>query len=190
MEKLKDVNHETGWPKKQCTRTHTDRFVVAVQEKVLLYRAASFRLLFRISMAYIRYRSWGSLVNVVSDYRLYDRSSISGRGRGSSSEANAVSYPMDTGGTFPEAQRGRGVKLTTHPDLVSRSRMSRSYVCLVSAQNSFVYCKLTGKLKSVCGVLDVASCNILEQHAASVFRVDVSMTRMSVDYVTFSLQWY
>jgi hypothetical protein len=65
--------------------------------------------------------------------------------------------------------------------------MSRSYVCLVSAQHSFVYCKLTGKLEPVCGVLDVASCNILE-HAASVFRVEVSMTRMSVDYVTFSLQ--
>jgi len=34
---------------------------------------------------------------------------------------------MGTGGTFPGAKRGRGVKLTTHPHLVPRSRMSRSY---------------------------------------------------------------
>jgi hypothetical protein len=34
---------------------------------------------------------------------------------------------MGTGGPFPGAKRGRGVTLTTHPHLVPRSRMSRSY---------------------------------------------------------------
>jgi hypothetical protein len=34
---------------------------------------------------------------------------------------------MGTGGPFPGAKRGRGVTLTTHPHLVPKSRMSRSY---------------------------------------------------------------
>jgi len=37
---------------------------------------------------------------------------------------------MGTGGPFPGAKRGRGVTLTTHPHLVPRSRMSRSYTSL------------------------------------------------------------
>jgi len=37
---------------------------------------------------------------------------------------------MGTGGPFPGAKRGRGVTLTTHPHLVPRSRMSRSYTPL------------------------------------------------------------
>jgi hypothetical protein len=44
-----------------------------------------------------------------------------------SSEAHPASYPMGTGGPFPQIQRGRGVKLTTHIHLVPRSRMSRGY---------------------------------------------------------------
>jgi hypothetical protein len=34
---------------------------------------------------------------------------------------------MGTEGPFPELKRGQGVKLTAHPHLVPRSRMSRSY---------------------------------------------------------------
>jgi hypothetical protein len=34
---------------------------------------------------------------------------------------------MGTGGPFPGAKRGWGVTLTTHPHLVPRSRMNRSY---------------------------------------------------------------
>jgi hypothetical protein len=45
-----------------------------------------------------------------------------------SSGAHPASYKMGTGGPFPRAKRGRGVTLTTHPHLVSRSRMSRSYI--------------------------------------------------------------
>jgi hypothetical protein len=43
------------------------------------------------------------------------------------SEAHPASYQMGTGGPFQGVNRGRGVTLTTHPHLVSRSRMSRSY---------------------------------------------------------------
>jgi hypothetical protein len=43
------------------------------------------------------------------------------------SEAPPASFTMGTGGPFPGAKRGRGVTLTTHPHLVPRSRMSRSY---------------------------------------------------------------
>jgi hypothetical protein len=43
------------------------------------------------------------------------------------SEAHPASYPMGTGGSFPGVKRGQGVTLTTHPHLVPRLRMSRSY---------------------------------------------------------------
>jgi hypothetical protein len=45
-----------------------------------------------------------------------------------SSGAHPASCKMGTGGPFPRAKRGRGVPLTTHPNLVLRSRMSRSYI--------------------------------------------------------------
>jgi hypothetical protein len=43
------------------------------------------------------------------------------------SGTHPASCTMGTGGPFPGVKRGRGVTLTTHPHLVSRSRMSRSY---------------------------------------------------------------
>jgi hypothetical protein len=42
-------------------------------------------------------------------------------------EARPVFNTMSIGGPFAGAKRGRGVTLTTHPHLVPRSRMSRSY---------------------------------------------------------------
>jgi hypothetical protein len=42
---------------------------------------------------------------------------------------------------FPELKRGRGVTLTTHPYLVPRSRMSRSYTS--SPTNAIVACSDT-----------------------------------------------
>jgi hypothetical protein len=51
-------------------------------------------------------------------------------GRSSSqtgSEAHLASCPVGTGGPFPGVKRGRGVTLTIHPHLVSRSRTRRSY---------------------------------------------------------------
>jgi hypothetical protein len=43
------------------------------------------------------------------------------------SGAHPASCTMGTGGPFPGAKRGRGATLTTHPHLVPRSGMSRSY---------------------------------------------------------------
>jgi hypothetical protein len=80
----------------------------------------------------------GSSVSIVSDYGLDDRaigvrSPAGGKDYSSSlcvqtgSEAHPASCKMGTGCLFPGAKRGRGVTLTTHPHLVPRSRMSRSY---------------------------------------------------------------
>jgi hypothetical protein len=44
-----------------------------------------------------------------------------------SSEDHPASCTMGTGGPFPGAKRGQGVKLTTHPHLVPRSITSRNY---------------------------------------------------------------
>jgi hypothetical protein len=44
-----------------------------------------------------------------------------------SSEGHPASYPMDTGRPFPGVKRGRCMALTTHPLLVLRPRISRSY---------------------------------------------------------------
>jgi hypothetical protein len=50
-----------------------------------------------------------------------------------------------TGGSFPGVKRGRGVTLTTHPHLVPRLRMSKSYtssppMCLHGAwRDSFTF---------------------------------------------------
>jgi hypothetical protein len=80
----------------------------------------------------------GSSVSIVSDYGLDDRAifrSPAGTKDFSSSlcaqtdsGAHPASCTMDIGGPFPGAKRGRGVTLTTHPHLVSKSRMSRSYI--------------------------------------------------------------
>jgi len=43
------------------------------------------------------------------------------------SGVHPASCTMGTGGPFPGLKRGRGVTLTTHPHLVTRPRMSRSY---------------------------------------------------------------
>jgi hypothetical protein len=80
----------------------------------------------------------GSSVSTVFGYGLDDRAigirSPAGEKNFSSilcvqtgSEAHPASYTMGTGGLFPGAKRGWGVTLTTHPYLMPRSRMSRSY---------------------------------------------------------------
>jgi hypothetical protein len=79
--------------------------------------------------------SWGTW-GTVSDYRLDDWSSIPGWGKEffrslcvqTSSEACPASYPVGNWGLFTGVKRGRDVTLTTHPHLVPRSRMSRSYI--------------------------------------------------------------
>jgi hypothetical protein len=80
----------------------------------------------------------GSSVSIVSDYGLDDRASgfrspAEAKHFSSSlcvqtgSGAHPASCTMGTGGPFSWRKRGRGVTLTTHPHLVPRSRMSRSY---------------------------------------------------------------
>jgi hypothetical protein len=83
--------------------------------------------------------SRGSSGSIVSDYGLDDRAnevrSPTGAEDFSSSPcvqtgsgAHPASYPIGTGVLFPGVKRGRGVTLTTHPHLVPRLRMSRSYI--------------------------------------------------------------
>jgi hypothetical protein len=80
----------------------------------------------------------GSLVSIVYDYGLDNRaigvrSPVGAKDFSSnlcvqtSSEAHPASCAMGTGGPFPGAKSGRGVTLTTHPLLMARPRMSRSY---------------------------------------------------------------
>jgi hypothetical protein len=78
-------------------------------------------------------RSWGSSVNIVSDYSLDNRGSIPSRCKGfflcvqTGSEAHPASCTMGTGSPFPGAKCGQDMMLTTYPHLVPRSIMSRSY---------------------------------------------------------------
>jgi hypothetical protein len=73
--------------------------------------------------------SWSSSVSIVCDYRLGDRGSISGRGKGFFIQPvnTRPAYPLGTRFPFSRVNRGRGLTLTTHHHLVPRSRMSRSY---------------------------------------------------------------
>jgi hypothetical protein len=81
----------------------------------------------------VYFRSWGSSVSIVSDYRLDDRGSIPGRGKQfssilcvqNSSETHPASYPVGTTDHFLGIKRGRRVTLTTHPHLVPRSGITR-----------------------------------------------------------------
>jgi hypothetical protein len=77
--------------------------------------------------------------SVVSDYGVDDRAigvrSPAGAKDFSSilcvqtgSGAHPASCTMGTGGLFPGAKRGRAVTLTTHPHLVPKSRISRTYI--------------------------------------------------------------
>jgi hypothetical protein len=96
---------------------------------------AQSQFLYVLKLYKLNYRSQGSSVSIVSDYRLEDRGSIPAEAKDfssslcvqTSSEAHPAAYPMGTGGSLAGVQRGRGVMLTTHPSLVPRSRMSGIY---------------------------------------------------------------
>jgi hypothetical protein len=83
--------------------------------------------------------SRGSAVSTVSGYGLDDRAievrfPAAAKDFSSSlcvqtgSGAHPVSCKMGTGGPFPGVNSGRGVTQTTHPHLLPRSWMSRSYI--------------------------------------------------------------
>jgi hypothetical protein len=57
------------------------------------------------------------------------------------SGAHPASCTMGTGGPFPGAKRGRGVTLTTHPHLVPKSGMSRSYTSSPPNRVAGLLCK-------------------------------------------------
>jgi hypothetical protein len=83
--------------------------------------------------------SRGSSVSIVTDYGLDDRGSIPDRGRGFffySLRPDRLWDPSTVqwvpGVLFSGVKRGRGVMLTTHPHLVPRLSMSRSYTSSAS----------------------------------------------------------
>jgi hypothetical protein len=86
-----------------------------------------------------------------------DRGSIPGRGERiffcslcvqTGSGAHPASCTMGTGDPFLVVKRGRGVTLTSHPHLVPRSRISRSYTfsppstCVACRGTAFRHCVL------------------------------------------------
>jgi hypothetical protein len=83
-------------------------------------------------------QSRGSSVSIASDYRLVSqvirvRSLAEAKDFSSSlcveigSAAHLASYPMGKWGPFPGVKCSQGMTLTSHPNLVLRSRMNRSY---------------------------------------------------------------
>jgi hypothetical protein len=94
----------------------------------------------------------GSSVSIVSGYGLDERA-IEVRSQAEAkdfsstlcvqtgSEAHPASCTMGTGVLSPGLKRGRGKTLTTHPHLVLRSRMSRSYTS--SPPSAFMACSGT-----------------------------------------------
>jgi hypothetical protein len=82
-----------------------------------------------------------SSVSIVSDYRLDDwATGVQSPAEAknfpfslcvqTSSEAHRASNPMGIGDPIPGVKHGQGMMLTTHPNLVPRSRLSRSYTPL------------------------------------------------------------
>jgi hypothetical protein len=102
-------------------------------------------LVYTIRATEIKIRSRGSSGSIVSEYGLHDRaigvrSPVGAKDFSSilcvqtGSEVHPASCTMGTGGSFPwGAQRDRGMTLTTHPHLVPRSRMSRSFLLSTQA---------------------------------------------------------
>jgi hypothetical protein len=123
-----------------CLRVPPVEYHCSRSQHVLLF----IERLSSVTRSYLNYfqlpfdGSRGSSVSIVSDHRLDDRAigvrSPAGAKDFSSNlcvETGSGTHPasctMGTGGTFPGVKSGRGVMLTTHPHLVPRSRMSRSY---------------------------------------------------------------
>jgi hypothetical protein len=105
-----------------------------------------------IKVAIGRINEPGSSVSVVSGYGLEDRAIEVRSPAGAKdfsctlcvqtgSGANPASCTMSTVGPSPGVKSGRGVTLTTHPYLVPRLRMSRSYTS--SPPSAFMACGRT-----------------------------------------------
>jgi hypothetical protein len=141
---LRSATIESGSPPTYRRETERSRngsgknvFTPRFSEKILNQRVAMETQRINMGPSH-KFRSRSSSVSIVSDYGLDNREievrSPAGAKDFSSnicaqagSEAHPASCTMDTGGPFRRAKRGRGVTLTTHPHLVPRSGMSRSY---------------------------------------------------------------
>jgi hypothetical protein len=96
--------------------------------------AKCFRSLIAKTIAVVVDGAGDSSGSIVFDYWTTERSGFDPR-QGQriffltsvSRPALRTTCPMGTGGPFPGTKHGRGVTLTTHPHVVPRSRMSRSY---------------------------------------------------------------
>jgi hypothetical protein len=130
---------------------------------------------------YVLTHKWcrGSSVSIVSGYGLDDRMievrSPAGTTDFSSnlcvqtgSGAHPVSCPMGTRGPFPGVKRGRSVTLTTHPHLVRRSWMSKSYTSSPPAP------------KKVCSGTTLTSLLTLTHKVQNPFTAAVNVARFQV----------
>jgi hypothetical protein len=57
----------------------------------------------------------------------------------SSSEAHPGSYPIVTGGPFPEVKSGQGVTLITHPHLMCRSYIPLPFSAFIASSGTVFY---------------------------------------------------
>jgi hypothetical protein len=132
----------------------------------------------------------GSSVSMVSGYGLDDRaievpSPAEAKDFSCSlcvqtgSGAHPSSFTMGTGGPFHGDKRGRSVTLTTHPHVVPRSRMSRSYT---SPPSALVACIVT----VLALALPVYSCRCIENwRLFTFFHTDRNYLSLAV-----KLTWY
>jgi hypothetical protein len=101
---------------------------------ILKYHEHTYKFYLNVYFVWLSFLNWGSSVSIVFDYRLDDRDSIPGRGKGFScsfcilSDSHPASCTMGTGGPFPEAKTRPGRDADHLPHLVPRSRMSGSYI--------------------------------------------------------------
>jgi hypothetical protein len=127
-----------AWPRAVCVRA-VPRCALRVGWNLYSAGGSTAACTDKLFATVFCYLELGSSVSIVSDYGLDNRaigvrSSAGAKYFPSSlcvqtgSGVHPASCTMGTGGHFPGAKRGRGVTLTTHPHLMPRSRMSRSYI--------------------------------------------------------------
>jgi hypothetical protein len=100
-----------------------------------------------------------------------------------SSGAHPASCTVGTGGPFPGLKRGRGATLTSHPRLVPRARMSRSYTyspptpsvaCSGTALAFVLYwvgCCVYDVVCTGCPMLFCVVCSVSEVLSSFVFEI-------------------
>jgi hypothetical protein len=121
------------------SEVRTASIIGSTSQKTILNIAINI-LIFGVNSFCCQYSVW------LRAGRTGDRGSSPGRGEDFSSSpcvqtgsgAHPASCTMGTEGPFSGAKRDRGVTLTTHPYVVPRSRMSRSYSSSPPPQRAFI----------------------------------------------------